>query len=155
MQRACWDVQLMCSADIRASNVMLAAAGPEINVGLSCLPGKQEQAPEAWVKLWRREWWRGRGAKGKATQELNQNKGRGGEERWRRNQAWEGRMYCMALFVFYMLFPSALCLSCSPTLTILFLFLPGRRRRRGGAGPHNAGGLGKSLTTHKLMQHDW
>lgn len=75
--------------------------------------------------------------------------GGGGCPRW--------PLYCMALFVFYMLYPSlpppsALLLSCSsppPPNNPLFIFLPGRRR----GGPHNAGGRGEIINrtqTHNM-----
>ncbi len=87
------------------------------------------------------------------------------EDRRKRGISWGGGVAALAglctvwpcLFSicyippFLLPLPSTLFLSCSPTLTILFLFLPGRRQGR----PHNAGGLGKSLTAHKHIQYDW
>lgn len=81
-----------------------------------------------------------------------EEEGGGGCPRW--------PLYCMALFVFYMLYPSlpppsALLLSCSPGRpppspnNPLFIFLPGRRR----GGPHNAGGRGEIINrtqTHNM-----
>lgn len=61
----------------------------------------------------------------------------------------------VSLFTFYMLCPSlpppsALYLSHSATLTILFLFLAGWRPD----GAPSAGGPGKSLTVHKHAQYE-